>query len=161
MNGIKVYHCTQSYKDCSIRVYWVFTTIFHKCLILLLILILQYPIRLALCLMLSMTHYAGITGEFLATTRVPIFSSQCIYRPSYAQKAKSKLSPIKNPCDMHSHNSLSNVAIHIPCVNIHRAGHYQLEMVFMCACLPWLQWVTHRMDLTAFSCFCSKIKRYT
>ena len=33
-------------------------TIFHKCLILLLILILQYAIVLALCLMLSMTYYA-------------------------------------------------------------------------------------------------------
>ena len=48
----------------------------------------------------------------------PIFH----HRPSYVQKAKSKLSPIKNPRDRHIHNSLSNVVIHMPCVNIHRAG---------------------------------------
>ena len=56
----------------------------------------------------------------------------------------------KNLC-----NSLSNVAIpqaiHMPCINIHYAGHYQLEMVFVSAYLR-LQWVTHFMDLTAFSC---------
>ena len=66
------------------------------------------------------------------------------HRPSYAQKVKSKLSPLKNLCDMHIHNSLSNVAliidtithsgllylcIHITCVNIHRTRHYQLEIV--------------------------------
>ena len=59
------------------------------------------------------------------------------------------------------HNSLSNVtfpwAMHMPCINNHHAGHYQLEMVFVHACLPRLQWVAHCMDLTAFSCFCSKI----
>ena len=36
-------------------------------------------------------------------------------------------------------NSLANVAIpraiHMPCINIHYAGHYQLEMVFMSAYL--------------------------
>ena len=36
-----------------------------------------------------------------------------------------------NPCDRHVHNSLSNVVIHMRRVNIHRAGHYQLEMVFL------------------------------
>ena len=41
---------------------------------------------------------------------------------TYAQKAKSKLSPIKNPRDRYVHNSLSNVVIHLPCVNIHCAG---------------------------------------
>ena len=35
-----------------------FTTIFHKCLILLLIFALHFLIMLALCLMLSITHYA-------------------------------------------------------------------------------------------------------
>ena len=45
------------------------------------------------------------------------------YRPSYVQKAKFKLSPIKNPRYRHVHNSLSNVVIHMPCVDIHRAGH--------------------------------------
>ena len=53
------------------------------------------------------------------------------------QKAKSKLSPMKNPCDMHLYNSLSNVAIpwaiYMPGINrIDCAGHYQLEMVFVC-----------------------------
>ena len=47
-----------SYDDCSIRVYQWFTTIFHKCLILVLIFILHFPIMLALWLMLLMTHYA-------------------------------------------------------------------------------------------------------
>ena len=51
--------------------------------------------------------------------------------------------------------SLSNVAIswaiHMPCINIHHAGHYQLEMVLMRANLPWLQWVTHCMDLPPFT----------
>ena len=55
----QVYYYALSRDDCSIRVYRSFTTIFHKCLILLLTLILQYPIMLTLCLMLSMTHYAG------------------------------------------------------------------------------------------------------
>ena len=59
------------------------------------------------------------------------------------------------------HNSLSNVAfpraIHMPCINIHHAGRYQLEIAFVHACLPRLQWVAHCMDLIAFSCFYSKI----
>ena len=37
---------------------------------------------------------------------------------------------------MHIHNSLSNVAIHISYINLHCAGRYQLEMVFMRARLP-------------------------
>ena len=44
------------------------------------------------------------------------------HTPTYAQKTKSKLSPIKNPHDRHVHNSFSNIVIHLPCVNIHRAG---------------------------------------
>ena len=63
---------------------------------------------------------------------LPIF----YHRPSYMQKVKSKLSPIKNPHDRHVCNSLSDVVIHMPCVNIHCAGNYQLEMVFLHACLP-------------------------
>ena len=51
------------------------------------------------------------------------------HRLSYAQKAKSKHSPIK--INLRVHNSLSNVVIHMPRINIHRAGHYQLEMVFL------------------------------
>ena len=66
------------------------------------------------------------------TGPLPVFH----HRPSFAQKGKSKLSPIKNPRDMHVHSSLSNVAIHIPCINIHCAGRYQLEMVFVHARLP-------------------------
>ena len=61
------------------------------------------------------------------------------------QKAKSKLSPrVINPHEMHLHNSLSNVAIardiHMPCINIHPTGRYQLEIVFVHAYLR-LQWV--------------------
>ena len=50
------------------------------------------------------------------------------HRPSYAEKVKFKLTQVH--CDRYVHNSLSNVVIHMPCVNIHCAGHYQLEMVF-------------------------------
>ena len=67
-------------------------------------------------------------GLFNLTGTLPVFHHS---GPSYAQKEKSKLSPIKNPRDRHVHNSLSNVVIHMPCFNIHRAGHYQLEMVFL------------------------------
>ena len=63
---------------------------------------------------------------------LPVFH----HRPSYAHKVKSKLSSIKNPRDRHIHKNLSNVVIYMPCVNIHRAGHYQLEMVFLRARLP-------------------------
>ena len=37
---------------------------------------------------------------------------------------------------MHKHNSLSNVAIHMPWINIHHAGSYLLEMVFALARMP-------------------------
>ena len=49
-----------SYHDCSIRVYRLFTRIFHKYLILLSVLIfaLHFLVMLALCLILSITHYA-------------------------------------------------------------------------------------------------------
>ena len=51
--------------------YRSFTTIFHKCLILLLVFILHLPIMLSLCLMFSMTcyaqNYAGIIGGSLVT----------------------------------------------------------------------------------------------
>ena len=57
-------------------------------------------------------------GLLNPTEPLPVFH----HRASYAQKVKSKLSPIKNPSDRHIHNSLSNVLIHMPCVNIHRAG---------------------------------------
>ena len=58
----QVYHYALSHDDCSIRVYRSFTTIFHKCLILLLTL---YPIMLTLCLMLSVTHYAQNYGGII------------------------------------------------------------------------------------------------
>ena len=56
----QVYHYALLHDGCSIRVYRLFITIFHKCayLILILISILHFPIMLALCLMLLMTHYA-------------------------------------------------------------------------------------------------------
>ena len=54
-----------------------YITIFHKCLILLLILILQYPIMLALCLLLSLTHYAqnyaGVIAGPLAITSQTVY----------------------------------------------------------------------------------------
>ena len=48
---------TLSHGDCFIRVYRLFTTIFYKCLITINI-NFTLPIMLALCLMLSVTHYA-------------------------------------------------------------------------------------------------------
>ena len=66
MKGYKYTIMLYQYGDCFIRVYRLFTTIFHKCLILLLI-ILHFTIILALSLMLSMTNYAGIIGESLCT----------------------------------------------------------------------------------------------
>ena len=77
-------------------------------------------------------HDGGLPNP---TGPLPVFH----HWTSYVQNVKSKLSPIKNPRDMHIHNSLSIVAIHMPCVNIHHRGHYQLEMVFTCERLPQLQ----------------------
>ena len=78
MKNIKVYHYALPYDDCPIRVYLSFTIIFLKCLILLLISILRFSIMLALCLIVSMTHYAqnyaGIIGGSLA-----INDNQCIF----------------------------------------------------------------------------------
>ena len=89
------------------------------------------------------------------TGPLPVFH----HRRSYTQKAKSKLSPIRNPRDSHVHNSLSNVAIHMP----HLALTSIMQGIinwkwFSCVCAYLgLQWVTHCTDMTAFSCFCSKI----
>ena len=86
---------------------------------------------------------------------LPIFH----HTPSYAQTTKSKLGPSKNPNDMHIHDSLWNVATHMPCAKIHRIRHYRLEIVFVRAhiCTHFrLQWVM----ITAFSCLCSKINRH-
>ena len=67
-----------------------------------------------------------------ATGPLPVFH----HRSSYVQNAKSKLSPIKNLCDMHVYSSLSNVTIHMPCISIHRTDISQLEMVFAHVRLP-------------------------
>ena len=55
------------------------------------------------------------------------------------QKVKLKLSLIKNPSNLHVHNSLSSVAMRMPYVNIHRVGSYQLEMGFVSAHLPLIE----------------------
>ena len=70
---------------------------------------------------------------------------------------KCKLSPIITPCNMHIHNSLSYVVIHILYINIQHTEHYVLEGIFMCACL---QCITNSTDLSVLSCFFSKIKRH-
>ena len=81
MKGIKAYHYALSYVECSIRIYRPFTTIFHKCLILLLIFILHFSVMLALHLMLLMTHYAqsyaGIIGRSLPTGTIDIIKHFC------------------------------------------------------------------------------------
>ena len=56
--------------------------------------------------------------------------------PVFHLKHKSKVQTQsdKNSRNMHVHNSLLNVAIHIPCINIYHTGYYQLEIVFaLCA----------------------------
>ena len=88
-------------------------------------------------------------GGLLNPARPVHYPYQFHHRQSYAQKVKSKHSPIKNLSDRHVHISLSNVVI-----NIHYAGNYQLEIVFLRARL-------RTSDLTVLSCFCSKIKRHT
>ena len=74
MNGIKVCCCVQSYNDYSIRVYQSLILIFYKCINIVINVLYIFPIMLALCLlalclMLSMTHYvynyAGIIGGSL------------------------------------------------------------------------------------------------
>ena len=59
------------------------------------------------------------------------------HRPSYpvVQTAKSKFNPIKNPHDMQIHKSLKHSHSHIY-INMHHAGHYQLEMAFEHVHLP-------------------------
>ena len=76
------------------------------------------------------------------TGLLPIFHD----KPSYMHTAKSRLSLIKNSRDIHAyiHNYLSNVAIHMPCVNMH---------------LSLIAIGKHCTGLIAFSCLCSKIKR--
>ena len=77
MKGIKVYYAL-SHDDCSIRVYRSFTTIFHKCLKLLLIFILHFPIMLALCLMLSIIHYAQTYADIIGGSLVMTLCSMRI-----------------------------------------------------------------------------------
>ena len=63
---VSKYTTSVSYDDCSIRVYWSFTEIFHKYMSIAINVFYIFPIVLALCLMPSMTHYAqnyaGIVG---------------------------------------------------------------------------------------------------
>ena len=77
---------------------------------------------------------------------LPVFH----HKPSYAQTTKSKLSPIKNPHDMDIHNSLSNVAIHMPCTNIYRVGYCALEIVFVCVSMLPIVMGNALQGLTAF-----------
>ena len=77
---------------------------------------------------------------------LPVFH----HKPSYAQITKSKLSPIKNPHDMDIHNSLSNVAIHMPCTNIYHIGNYKLEIVFACVSMLPIVMGNTLLGLTAF-----------
>ena len=60
-----------SFNDCSIRVYRSFAATGHKCRNIAINELYLFPIMLALCLLLSVTHYAqkyaGIIGGFLKT----------------------------------------------------------------------------------------------
>ena len=95
------------------------------------------------------SHDGGLPKGNWATTYIPL-QAMCPMILHSKAKSNCKLSSIKNPRDMHKHNSLSNVAIHMPFVKIH------LTVCILHTYLR-LQWV---MVLTALSCFCSKIERY-
>ena len=97
-----------------------------------------------------------VGGSANPSRPLPVFH----HKPSYAQTTKSKLSPIKNPHDMDIHNSLSNVAIHMPCANIYCVGYYELEIVFVCVSMLPIVMSNILQGLTAFNCLCSIIKRY-
>ena len=99
------------------------------------------------------------SGLLNLTGPLPVFH----HRRSYAQKAKSKLSTIRKPRDRHAHNSLSNVVIHMPHLALTSIvqGIINWKWFFCMFAYLGLQWVTHCTDLTAISCFCSKIKRHT
>ena len=55
------------------------------------------------------------------------------------------------------HHGLSNVAIYMPCVNMHHAGYYQLEMIFEHVHISPIAMsnILHGSD-----CLCSKIDIY-
>ena len=84
------------------------------------------------------------------------------HRPSCAQKAKSKLSPIKNPHYRYVHNSLSQMQS-FTCLALTSIVQDMIKWKWFSCVRAYLrlQWVTYCTDLTAFSCFCSKIKRHT
>ena len=65
----------------------------------------------------EMFHQNSCDGGLLNPTRpLPIFH----HRPSYSQKAKSKLSPMKNLHDRHvrTQQPLKCSHIHMPCINV-------------------------------------------
>ena len=87
------------------------------------------------------------------------------HRPSYAQKAKSNLSPIKNPRDRLGTYTTASQMQSFTCLALTSIVQGIINWKWF-SCLRRLtsdcnQWVTHCTDLTAFSCFCSKIKRHT
>ena len=76
MNGIQVYYLGLSEDDCSFRVCRSFTAIFHKCMMNIAINVhCIFPLMLALCLILSITHYAhnntGTIGRSLVAMALP------------------------------------------------------------------------------------------
>ena len=72
MSGIKIHHYALLDGDCFITLYQLFVPIFHKYITIVINVCYIFPIMLALCLMLSMTHYAqyyaGIIGGSLFET---------------------------------------------------------------------------------------------
>ena len=54
-------------------------------------------------------------------------------------------------------HSLLNVAIYIPCINMHHTGHYQLEMIFKHA---HISPIAMSNALHGSDCLCSKIEVY-
>ena len=72
--------------------------------------------------------------------------------------AKSKFSLIKNICDIHIHNSLSNVAIHM----LYVAQDITNWKWFSCVSLPLIAMGISILHVSDYiSCLCSKINRYT
>ena len=119
MKGIKVYYYALSYNDCSITVHRQFATIFHKCLILLLKFILNFPIMLALCLMLSMTQYAqnnaGILGGFLPFSYRPLHDFKCSKTYKVTTMRSSLINVILKTCGQAS-SLVSASIVYCTCV---------------------------------------------
>ena len=128
MKGIKIYHYALS---CSITVYWLFTIIFHKCLVLLLIFI--FPIMLALCLMLSMTHYAQNYASIIGGSLPQGGHTKRLHR--YVHIYKPTVTHIKLT---RTHANTHTLATNSKITNAHR--HINTDSPFKSICVLIYTW---------------------